>query len=126
MNFHFALYWSISLDRFQPYPELSCLINGKPVYHTGLVQDKNGKQIRITAKTLWNLPKKYTIYAKPEKNINKIFEQVVKDFNMLYEDKPHLWKLLTDFTIDQLINNEISDDFEQFLIRYNFKICYYI
>lgn len=126
MNFHFALGWSISLDRFQPFPEISCRINGKPVYHTGLVQDKNGKQIRITAKTLWNKPKKYTKYVKPEQNINKMFEQVVKDFKISDDDKPHLFKLLTDFTIDQLINNEVSDDFEQFLIKYNFKIFYYI
>ena len=61
-----------------------------------------------------------------QKNINKIFEQVVKDFNMPDKDKPHLWKLLTDFKINQVINNELSDDFELFLTKYNFKIYYWL
>lgn len=126
MSFHAALEWSIRPDKFQPYPELSCSVYGKPMYDTGLVKDKNGNQIRITAKTFWKVPKKYTIYIEPEKNINKIFEQVVKDFNMSDEDKPHLWKLLTDFKFNHVINNEINDDFELFLSKYNFKICYWL
>lgn len=126
MMLYYALEWSIRPDKFQPFPELSCSINEKPMYNTGLVKDKNGNQIRITAKTFWKVPKKYTIYIEPEKNINKIFEQVVKDFNMSDEDKPHLWKLLTDFKINQVINNEINDDFELFLSKYNFKICYWL
>lgn len=126
MSFHSALEWSIRPDKFQPYPELSCSINGKPMYDTGLVKDKNGNQIRITAKTFWKVPKKYTIYIEPEKNINKIFDQVVKDFEMSDKDKPHLFKLLTDFKINQVISNEISDDFELFLSKYNFKICYWL
>lgn len=126
MSFHSALEWSIRPDKFQPYPELSCSIDGKPMYDTGLVKDKNGNQIRITAKTFWEVPKKYTIYIEPEKNINKIFDQVVKDFEMSDKDKPHLFKLLTDFKINQVISNEISDDFELFLSKYNFKICYWL
>lgn len=126
MSIHSALEWSIRPDKFQPFPELSCSINEKPMYYTGLVKDKNGNQIRITAKTFWKVPKKYTIYIEPEKNINKIFEHVVKDFNMSDEDKPHLWKLLTDFKINHVINNEINDDFELFLSKYNFKICYWL
>ena len=42
------------------------------------------------------------------------------------KDKPHLWKLLTDFKINQVINNELSDDFELFLTKYNFKIYYWL
>ena len=55
-------------------------------------------------------------------NIKDIFEHVVKDFNMPDEDKPHLWKLLTDFTIDKFYNLEISYDFLNFLFKYNFRI----
>ena len=59
MYLYYALQWSIRPDKFQLYPELSCTVNGKPMYETGLVKDKNGNQIRITAKTFWNVPKKY-------------------------------------------------------------------
>ena len=60
------------------------------------------------------------------KDTKIIFEEVVKDFKMTDEDKTHLWKLLTDFSIDQFLNNEQDYDFLAFLWKYNFSIGLWI
>ena len=119
---HF-LNWSIRPDNNSYYPLLRCYKGFRPIYETGLVKDKKGKVTR--------LPKSYfdcTMDDLNDKdmlpgicNIKDIYEQVIKDFNMPDEDKPHLWKLLTDFTIDKFYNVEISYDFLNFLFKYNFR-----
>ena len=121
---HF-LNWSIRPDNNSYYPALRCYKAFRPIYETGLIKDKKGKIVR--------LPKSFLDYntlddanfedmLDPICNIKDIFEQVVKDFNMPDEDKPHLWKLLTDFTIEKFYNLEISYDFLNFLFKYNFRI----
>lgn len=56
---------------------------------------------------------------------NVIFEEVVNDFKMPDKDKQHLWKLLTDFSIDKFLNNKQDNDFLWFLQYYNFNISIY-
>ena len=118
------LNWSIRPDNNSYYPALRCYKDFRPIYETGLIKDKKGKVTR-SPKSFWDC----TIDAINDKdmlpgicNIKDIFEQVAKDFNMPDEDKPHLWKLLTDFTIEKFYNLEISYDFLNFLFKYNFRI----
>ena len=62
-------------------------------------------------------------YGDCETNdIKVIFKEAVKDFKMSDEDKPHLRKLLTDFSIEEFLNNEQDYDFLEFLWKYNFRI----
>ena len=62
-------------------------------------------------------------YGDCETNDTKvIFKEAVKDFKMSYGDRPHLWKLLTDFSIEQFLNNKQDNDFLNFLWKYNFHI----
>ena len=56
-------------------------------------------------------------------DINVIFEDFVNVFKISDEDKPYLWKLLTDFSIEKFLNDEYDDDFLNFLFNYNFHIC---
>ena len=56
-------------------------------------------------------------------DINVIFEDTVNVFKISDEDKPYLWKLLTDFSIEKFLNDEYDDDFLNFLFTYNFHIC---
>ena len=67
--------------------------------------------------------KKYGFYET--KDTNLIFEDVVNVFKMTDKDKPHLWKLLTDFSIEEFLNNEQDPDFLYFLQYYDFyiKVC---
>ena len=120
----YFLNWSIRPDNNSYYPALRCYKAFRPIYETGLVKDKKGKVTRLQ-KSHWDC----TLDYLDDKdmlpgicNIKDIFEQVVKDFNMPDEDKPHLWELLTDFTIDKFYNLEISYDFLNFLFKYNFRI----
>ena len=55
-------------------------------------------------------------------DINLIFEEVVNDFKMTDKDKPYLWKLLTDFSIEKFLNDEYDYDFLLFLQYYSFSI----
>lgn len=120
----YFLNWSIRPDNNSYYPALRCYKAFRPIYETGLIKDKKGKVTRLS-KSHWDC----TIDYLNDKdmlpgicNIKDIFEHVVKDFNMPDEDKPHLWNLLTDFTIDKFYNLEISYDFLNFLFKYNFRI----
>ena len=120
----YFLNWSIRPDNNSYYPALRCYKAFRPIYETGLIKDKKGKVTRLQ-KSHWDC----TLDALDDKdmlpgicNIKDIFEHVVKDFNMPDEDKPHLWELLTDFTIDKFYNLEISYDFLNFLFKYNFRI----
>lgn len=121
---HF-LNWSIRPDNNSYYPALRCYKAFRPIYETGLIKDKNGKVTRLP-KSVWDYcaldDVNYEDMLPEICNIKDIFEHVVKDFNMPDEDKPHLWKLLTDFTIDKFYNLEISYDFLNFLFKYNFRI----
>ena len=120
----YFLNWSIRPDNNSYYPALRCYKAFRPIYETGLVKDKKGKVTRLS-KSHWDctLDELDCVDELPEIcNIKDIFEHVVKDFNMPDEDKPHLWKLLTDFTIDKFYNLEISYDFLNFLFKYNFRI----
>ena len=120
----YFLNWSIRPDNNSYYPALRCYKAFRPIYETGLIKDKKGKVTRLS-KSHWDC----TLDTLDDKdmlpgicNIKDIFEHVVKDFNMPDEDKPHLWKLLTDFTIEKFYNLEISYDFLNFLFKYNFRI----
>ena len=55
-------------------------------------------------------------------DINVIFEDFVNVFKISDEDKPYLWKLLTDFSIEKFLKNEYDYDFLLFLRCYNFSI----
>ena len=55
-------------------------------------------------------------------DINVIFEDFVNVFKISDEDKPYLWKLLTDFSIEKFLNDEYNYDFLSFLSYYNFSI----
>ena len=59
------------------------------------------------------------------KDTNLIFEDAANVFKMTDKDKPHLWKLLTDFSIEEFLNNEQDPDFLYFLQYYDFyiKVC---
>lgn len=119
------LNWSIRPDNNSYYPVLRCYKIFRPIYETGLIKDKNGKIVRLP-KSSWDYcaldDVNFEDMLEPICNIKDIFEHVVKDFNMTDKDKPHLWKLLTDFTIDKFYNIEISYDFLNFLFKYNFRI----
>ena len=121
----YFLNWSIRPDNNSYYPVLRCYKDFRPIYETGLIKDKKGKVTRLP-KSSWDYCALEDVNLEdmldPICNIKDIFEHVVKDFNMPDEDKPHLWKLLTDFTIDKFYNLEISYDFLNFLFKYNFRI----
>ena len=63
----------------------------------------------------------YGIYITHD--VNLIFEAAVKDFKLLDEEKPHLWKLLTDFSIEKFLNTKQDPEFLGFLQKYGFRIC---
>lgn len=62
----------------------------------------------------------YGIYETTDTKL--IFEEVVKEFKMSNKDKPYLWKLLTDFSIEKFFNDKYDHDFVAFLEDYNFRI----
>lgn len=65
----------------------------------------------------------YGIYSTYDKNL--IFEAAFNDFKMTDEDKPHLWKLLNDFSIEKFLNTKQDADFLGFLQKhgFNIKVC---
>lgn len=62
----------------------------------------------------------YGIYSTHDPNL--IFEAAFKDFKMSDEEKPHLWKLLNDFSIEKFLNTKQDADFLRFLQKYSFQI----
>ena len=62
----------------------------------------------------------YGIYSTYDTNL--IFEAAVKDFKLSDEEKPHLWKLLNDFSIEKFLNTKQDPDFLVFLQKYSFNI----
>ena len=63
----------------------------------------------------------YGIYSTYDKNL--IFEAAFKDFKMSDEEKPHLRKLLNDFSIEKFLNTKQDPEFLGFLQKYGFRIC---
>lgn len=121
---HF-LNWSIRPDNNSYYPVLRCYKGYKPVYETGLIKDKNRKVVRLPKWIGDFTPQETANYGDTLfciYNAKDIFEQVIKDFKVSEADKPHLWKFLTDFSIEQFFKAEISIDFLNFLYKYNFRI----
>lgn len=121
---HF-LNWSIRPDNNSYYPVLRCYKGYKPVYETGLIKDKNRKVVRLHKWIGDFTPLETANYGDTLfciYNAKDIFEQVIKDFKVSEADKPHLWKFLTDFSIEQFFKTEISIDFLNFLYKYNFRI----
>lgn len=124
------LVWSIRPKTGEYYPFLGCALSGEQIYNTGLVKRKNGKIERLHEPVNdfivdfgFDKLKEYGDLLPSIYNKADIFEQVVKDFEMPDEDKPYLWKFLTDFSIDQFFKGEISYDFITFLLKYNFRVA---
>ena len=124
------LVWSIRPKTSDYYPVLGCALSGEQIYNTGLVKRKNGKVERLHEPINdfivdfgFDKLMEYGDILRCIYNKADIFEQVVKDFEMPDEDKPYLWKFLTDFSIDQFFKGEISYDFIMFLLKYNFRVA---
>ena len=124
------LVWSIRPKTSDYYPVLGCALSGEQIYNTGLVKRKNGKIERLHEPINdfivdfgFDKLMEYGDILPCIYNKADIFEQVVKDFEMPDEDKPYLWKFLTDFSIDQFFKGEISYDFIMFLLKYNFRVA---
>ena len=99
------LYWEIKNNFYDLRPVLNGFEGEKPRYISNSLLDN------------------YGVTATDDTKI--IFEEIVKDFKMKDEDKPHLWKLLTDFSIEKSLNNKQDNDFLWFLQYYNFNISVY-
>ena len=97
------LYWEIKNNFYDLRPVLNASEGEKPRYISNSLLDN------------------YGVTGTDDTKI--IFEEIVKDFKMKDKDKPHLWKLLTDFSIEKFLNYEYDDDFLNFLFNYNFHIC---
>ena len=96
------LYWEIKNNFYDLRPVLNGFEGEKPRYISNSLLDNYG----VTGTD----------------NTKIIFEEIVKDFKMKDKDKPHLWKLLTDFSIEKFLNDEYDYDFLSFLSYYNFSI----
>ena len=97
-----CLYWEIKNKFDDIRPVLYSLEGEKPTYVSDSLMDN---------------------YAIDETDDTKtIFEAAVIDFNMSDKDKPYLWKLLTDFSIEKFLNYKQDNEFLNFLWNYNFSI----
>ena len=120
-----GLDWDIRPYKYSYYPVLSCWMDGALVYESGIFKDKNGKEVSLQHGKI-----KYTCDelsglkdTTPEfKNVNELFKQIVKDFKISEVDKPQLFRLLTDFKVEQLFKSKGSHEFIAFLYNYNFNL----
>lgn len=96
------LYWEIKNNFYDLRPVLNAFEGEKPRYISNSLLDN------------------YGVTGTDDTKI--IFEEIVKDFKIKDEDKPHLRKLLNDFSIEKFLNNEQDTDFLDFLQYYNFNI----
>lgn len=96
------LYWELKNNFDDLKPVLNALEGEKPRYISNSLLDN------------------YGITGTDDTKI--IFEEIVKDFKIKDEYKPYLWKLLTDFSIEDFLNNEQDPGFLDFLAYYNFSI----
>ena len=100
------LYWELKNKFDDIRPVLNSLEGEKPTYVSDSLMDNYG--ITETDDT------------------NLIFEEVVNDFKIADKDKPHLWKLLNDFSIEKFLNDEYDYDFLLFLQYYSFSISIFV
>ena len=120
-----GLDWDIRPYKHSYYPVLHCLMDGTLVYESGVFKDKNGKEVSLqhgkieyTNDELSELKD-----ATPKfKNINELFKQIVKDFKISEADKPQLFRLLTDFSVEHLFKSIGIPEFIRFLYNYNFNL----
>ena len=120
-----GLDWDIRPYKHSYYPVLSCWMDGTLVYESGIFKDENGKEVSLqhgkieyTNDELSKLKD-----ATPKfKNVNELFNQIVKDFRISEEDKPQLFRLLTDFSVEHLFKSKGSPEFIMFLYNYNFNL----
>lgn len=120
-----GLDWDIRPYKHSYYPVLSCWMNGTLVYESGIFKDKNGKEVSLQhGKVEYSSDELSGLKdTTPKfKNVNELFKQIVKDFKISEEDKPQLFRLLTDFSPKQLFKSEGSYEFIAFLHNYNFKL----
>ena len=96
------LYWEIKNNFYDLRPVLNGFEGEKPRYISNSLLDN------------------YGVTGTDDTKI--IFEEIVKDFKIKDKDKPHLWKLLTDFSIEKFLNDEQDNEFLKFLCKYNFSI----
>ena len=120
-----GLDWDIRPYKHSCYPVLSCWMDGALVYQSGIFKDKNGKEVSLQHGKI-----EYTCDeisglkdATPEyKNVNELFKLIVKDFKISEVDKPQLFRLLTDFSVEHLFKSLGSAEFIRFLYNYNFNL----
>ena len=120
-----GLDWDIRPYKHSYYPVLSCWMDGTLVYESGIFKDENGKEVSLqhgkieyTNDELSELKD-----ATPKfKNVNELFNQIVKDFRISEEDKPQLFRLLTDFSVEHLFKSKGSPEFIMFLYNYSFNL----
>lgn len=96
------LYWEIEMNSVAYYADLYSEDGEEPTYQSDSL--------------LFN----YGIYDTHDPNL--IIEVAVNDFGMSDKDKPYLWKLLTDFSIEKFLNTKQDAGFLGFLQKYGFQI----
>ena len=99
------LYWEIKMNSIVYYVDLYSGYGEEPTYQSDSLLDD------------------YGIYDTHDANL--IFEDIVNTFGMPDKYKQHLLKLLTDFSIEDFLNNEQDPEFLGFLQYYDFciKVC---
>lgn len=120
-----GLDWDIRPCKHSYYPVLSCWMDGTLVYESGIFKDKNGKEVSLQhGKVEYSYDELGGLKdATPEyKNVNELFKLIVKDFKISEADKPQLFRLLTDFSVEQLFKSKGSYEFIAFLHNYNFNL----
>lgn len=55
-------------------------------------------------------------------NYKVLYDDVVKDFNILESEKPYLAKCMHDFSVKDLCTLDTNSDFAKFLAKYNFEL----
>ena len=120
-----GLDWDIRPYKHSYYPVLSCWMDGSLVYQSGIFKDKNGKEVSLQhGKIEYSLDEIGDLKdATPEyKNVNELFKLIVKDFKISEADKPQLFRLLTDFSVEHLFKSKGTYEFIAFLHNYNFNL----
>lgn len=98
-DFNCKIVWSIKNDRLKSCPELIHSEGGKYFAYA------NGDDFCIS----------------PTGN-KKLYNRVVKDFNILESEKLYLKKYMYDFSVKDLYTLDTNTDFVKFLHKYNFNL----
>lgn len=120
-----GLDWDIIPYKHSYYPVLHCWMDGTLVYESGIYKDKNGKELSLQhGKIEYSSDELNGLKdATPKfKNVNELFNKIVKDFRISDADKPQLFRLLTDFSVEHLFKSKGSHEFIAFLYNYNFNL----